>query len=142
MLTRRGLVVALGSLVLSGVGRLLGIDELFALAAAAVALAAAALAYVRLTRFQLEAVRELRPAHVHAGTASRVELSVRNLAFRRSPVLAARDPFDGGRRWARLLLAPLGPGETARAAYRLPTDRRGIFDLGPLQLQLSDPFGL
>ena len=142
MLTRRGWFVLVGSLVLSGAGRLLGLDELFALAAAAVALSAAAVVYVRLTRFRLEAVRELRPTRVHAGTASRVELSVRNLAFRRSPVLAARDPFDGGRRWARLLLAPLGPGETARAAYRLPTDRRGIFDLGPLQLQLSDPFGL
>lgn len=142
MLTRRGWLVALGSLVLSAVGRVLGIDELFAMAAAALALAAAALVYVRLTRFQLEAVRELRPARVHAGTASRVELSVRNLAVRRSPVLAARDPFDGGRRWARLLLAPLGPGETARAAYRLPTEQRGVFDLGPLQLQLSDPFGL
>jgi uncharacterized protein (DUF58 family) len=142
MLTRRGWLLALGSVVLSALGRLLGLDELFALAAAAITLAAAALLYVRITRFQLEATRELRPPRVHAGTASRVELSVRNLASRRSPVLAARDPFDGGRRWARLLLAPLAPGETARAAYRLPTDRRGIFDLGPLQLQLHDPFGL
>src|SRR5688500_7468348 len=142
MLTRRGWLLALGSLILSVAGRLLGLPELFALAAAAIVLTGGALVYVRLTRFQLEATRELRPPRVHAGSASRVELAVRNLAFRRSPVLAARDPFDGGRRWARLLLAPLGPGETARAAYRLPTDRRGVFDLGPLQLQLNDPFGL
>lgn len=142
MPTRRGWLVALGSLVLSGVGRLLGLDELFALAAAALALSVAALVYVRLTRFQLEATRELRPLRVHAGAAGRVELAVRNLASRRSPVLAARDPFDGGRRCAHLLLAPLSPGETARAAYRLPTDRRGVFDLGPLHLQLGDPFGL
>lgn len=142
MLTRRGWLLVLGSIVLSGVGRVLGLDELFALAAAALTLTVAALLYIRLTRFQLEATRELRPARVHAGSASRVELSVRNMAFRRSPVLTARDPFDGGRRWARLLLAPLAPGETARAAYRLPTERRGVFDLGPLQLQLSDPFGL
>ncbi|HEX2039492.1 MAG TPA: DUF58 domain-containing protein [Acidimicrobiales bacterium] len=142
MLTRRGWMIAVGSLVLSGIGRVLGLDELFGMAAAALALCVAAVLYVRFTRFQLEATRELRPPRVHAGTASRVELSVRNLAFRRSPVLTARDPFDGGRRWARLLLAPLAPGETARAAYRLPTERRGIFDLGPLELQLNDPFGL
>lgn len=142
MLTRRGGLLALGSLVLTVAGRLLGIVELFALGAAALALAAGALVYVRLTTFKLEATRELRPTRVHAGTDSRVELTVRNVAFRRSPVLAARDPFDGGRRWARLLLAPLGPGETARAAYRLPTERRGVFDLGPLQLELADPFGL
>jgi uncharacterized protein (DUF58 family) len=135
-------MIAIGSIVLSGVGRVLGLDELFGLAAAALVLAVGAVLYVRLTRFQLEATRELRPPRVHAGTASRVELSVRNMAFRRSPVLTARDPFDGGRRWARLLLAPLAPGETARAAYRLPTERRGVFDLGPLDLQLNDPFGL
>jgi uncharacterized protein (DUF58 family) len=142
VLTRRGWLLAVGSLVLAAGGRLLGLVELFALACAALVLATAALLYVRLTRFRLEATRELRPPRVHAGNASRVELTVRNIAFRRSPVLAARDPFDGGRRWARLLLAPLGPGETARAAYRLPTDRRGVFDLGPLQLELADPFGL
>jgi len=57
-------------------------------------------------------------------------------------VLDARDPFDHGRRSARFLIAPLGPQERARAAYRLPTERRGVFDLGPLELRLSDPFGL
>src|SRR5436190_341117 len=39
-------------------------------------------------------------------------------------------------------VAPLAPGESARAAYRLPTDQRGIFSLGPLEMVLSDPFGL
>ena len=34
------------------------------------------------------------------------------------------------------------PGETVRAAYRLPTGERGIFPLGPLQIGLTDPFGL
>src|SRR5206468_2798829 len=38
--------------------------------------------------------------------------------------------------------APLAPGESARAAYRLPTDERGIFSLGPLEMVLTDPFGL
>ena len=142
MPTRRGWALFGGSLALGVGGRLLGVFDLFALAAASFALAVAGLVYVRMTRFRLEAVRELRPARVHAGSPSRVELSVRNVAPTRSPVLTARDPFDGGKRWARFLLAPLGPGETARAAYRLPTDERGIYDLGPLQLALSDPFGV
>ena len=34
------------------------------------------------------------------------------------------------------------PGELRWAAYSLPTSRRGVFELGPLQLELSDPFGL
>ena len=142
MLTRRGAMLVLGAVLLALGGRLLGIVELFMLAGAAVALVVAAVAFVRLSRFDLEASRELRPARVHAGGASRVELTVRNLASRRSPLLAARDPFDDGRRLARFLIAPLAPGEQARGAYRLPTDQRGIFDLGPLQLRLEDPFGL
>lgn len=142
MLTRRGWMAALGTLLLAMTGRLLGIVELYMLAGASIALVVGSLVFVRLTRFDLEATRELRPARVHAGDNSRVELTVRNAGGRRSPVLAARDPFDGGRRWARFLIAPLAPGEAARAAYRLPTERRGIFDLGPMELLLEDPFGL
>lgn len=135
-------MVALGAVLLGMTGRLLGIVELYMLAGASATLVGATVAYVRLTPFDLDATRELRPARVHAGAHSRVELTVRNEGARRSPVLAARDPFDGGRRWARFLIAPLAPGEAARAAYRLPTERRGIFDLGPMELHLEDPFGL
>lgn len=135
-------MLALGTLLLGMTGRLLGIVELYMLAGASLALVVAAVGFVRLARFDLEATREVRPARVHARGASRVELTVRNTGTRRSPVLAARDPFDGGRRWARFLIAPLAPNEAARAAYRLPTERRGIFDLGPMELHLEDPFGL
>ena len=141
-LTQRGWMLGAGAIVLAGAGRLLAIAELFLVGAGAAALVVIAVAYVRLGRFELDATRQLRPSRVHAGADSRVELTVRNAGRRRSPVLAVRDPFDGGRRAARFLLAPLVPDETARAAYRLPTDRRGVFDLGPLQLQLGDPFGL
>lgn len=142
MPTRRGWLLAAGAVALIVAGRLLGVVELFALGAAAAAACAFALSYVRLTRYQLEASRSLHPARVHAGGASRVELAVRNTGRKRSPILAVRDPFEGGRRWARFLLAPLDPGEQARAAYRLPTDQRGVFELGPLQLHLGDPLGL
>jgi uncharacterized protein (DUF58 family) len=142
MLTRRGWFLAAGGGVLVLAGRLLGISELFALAAASSTLVIGALVYVHVSRFSLEATRELHPPRVHAGSPSRVELTVRNAGPRRSPVLGVRDPFDGGRRWARFLLAPLAPGEVARAAYRLPTETRGVFDLGPLQVHLSDPFGV
>ncbi|HEV7887928.1 MAG TPA: DUF58 domain-containing protein [Acidimicrobiales bacterium] len=142
MITPRGWTVAGVAVVFGLAARLLGISELYGLAAAAGALVVASVVFVRASRFRLEAVRELRPPRVHAGSGSRVELSVRNTSTRRSPVLSARDPFDGGRRWARFLLAPLAPGEVARAAYRLPTDERGVFDLGPLEVQLADPFGL
>jgi len=97
---------------------------------------------VRTSPVRLAATRELHPAKVHAGSDSRVELAVVNRASRRTPVLLVRDPFDGGRRQARFLLAPLVPGEVARAAYRLPTHQRGVFSLGPLDVSRGDAFGL
>ena len=142
MITRRGWLFCVGAALLLVAGRLLAITELYALAAGGLALVVGALIYVRLSRYRLEATRELHPPRVHAGSPSRVELLVRNVGFRRSPVLSVRDPFDGGRRWARFLLSPLAPGEAARAAYRLPTDDRGVFDLGPLEVELGDPFGI
>ncbi len=141
-LTRRGWAVVGTSVVFVIAGRLLGIPELFALAVVGLGLIAGAVVYVRYARWDLEATREVRPPQVHAGGNGRVELSVRNVSGRRSPVLSARDPFDDGRRWARFHIAPLQPGEKVRAAYRLPTAERGIFPLGPLTIGLTDPFGL
>jgi uncharacterized protein (DUF58 family) len=134
--------VCIVSVALIVTGRILGIPELYSVAVVGPALVGAALLYVRHHPCRLQAERELRPAQVHAGGASRVELSLRNVDRIRSPVLAARDPFDGGRRWARFHVAPLAPGETVRAAYRLPTGERGVFPLGPLEIELMDPFGL
>jgi uncharacterized protein (DUF58 family) len=142
LLARRGWLLLVGVAVLSTAGRMLGLLELYSLSAGASALVVGALIYVRVVRFDLDATRQAHPARVHAGQPSRVELAVVNKATRRSPIITVRDPFDRGRRWARFLLAPLQRGETARAAYRLPTERRGVFEIGPLSAYLRDPFGL
>ena len=96
MPTRRGwlaLAAAAGFVV---AGRILGIVELDIVAAAMVTLLVASVVHVRVTPFRLGAHRELRPNRVYAGSPSRVELAVRNLGPRPSPVLDARDPFDHG----------------------------------------------
>lgn len=142
MLTRRGWSMAFAVVALIVAGRLFGLPELYALAVAAAVAVCGALLYVRYYPWQIDAVRDVRPPQVAAHGSSRVELSVRNTGTRRSPVLAARDPFDNGRRWARFHIAPLEVGELVRAAYRLPTAERGIFPLGPLEVGVTDPFAL
>lgn len=142
MITRRGLGFLAAGAGLVTFGRLLGITELYVLATACWALVAGAAWQARRAGLSVRAERHLHPERVHAGTDSRVELAVRNTGYRRTPVLTVRDPFDGGRRQARFFLAPLHPGETARAAYRVPTDRRGVYSLGPLEVQFTDAFGL
>ncbi len=141
MLTRQGWAVAIGSVALLAAGRLLGIHELFLLGAGAAALVLAATAYVSLVRLRLDVSRTLHPQRVHAGSASRVELAVRNLGRRRTALLTLRDPI-GDQRGASVVLAPLAPGRLAQASYRLPTQRRGIVPVGPLRIEVSDPFGL
>jgi uncharacterized protein (DUF58 family) len=141
VLTTSGWSVAIGAMALIVVGRLLGIYELFLVGAGGAALVIAAVIRVATLRMRVEVSRELHPARVHAGTPSRVELRVRNRSGRRTPVLTLRDPVGRGRT-ARVVLAPLGRDETVRAAYRLPTERRGMLRVGPMAIEVTDPFGI
>jgi uncharacterized protein (DUF58 family) len=141
MLTRPGWLVGLGAALLLGVGRVLGLLELFALGVVAAALLIGSAILVHAARLELEVGRVLHPSKVHVGTPSRVELSVRNLRGTRTPVLRLRDPVSGTR-GADLLVPPLTSKERTVAAYRLPTDRRGIVQVGPLDVVVVDPFGL
>jgi uncharacterized protein (DUF58 family) len=142
VLTRRGWLLSAGTVALVIAGRLLGILELFVLAAASGTLVIGALVQVRWTKVHLGATRHLHPTRVFAGTDSRVELELVNRSARTTPVLTVRDPFDRGRRQARFLLGPLHPKASSRAAYRLPTERRGVFEIGPLEVTNLDAFGL
>lgn len=141
MLTTQGWLVAIASMVMVAAGRLFGIFELYLLGAGGAALVIAAALAVARTRLQLDIARELHPPRLHVGGPSRVELRVHNRAARRSPLLTLRDPVGDGRN-ASVVVAPLGPGETVRATYRLPTERRGLLRVGPLGIEVADPFGL
>jgi uncharacterized protein (DUF58 family) len=141
VLTRQGWLVAGGAVLLLGAGRVLGVLELFVIGAAAGALVATSVVLVLLARLRLAVARQVTPPRVYAGGPSRVELSVRNDGFRATPVLQLFDPVTGTR-GADLLLGPLEPDVVARAAYRLPTEHRGIVQIGPLEVVVSDPFGL
>ncbi len=140
MLTRRGWSLVGAAVGLYAGARLLGLVQLVVLAVGALALVLLAYVWVRLHTPVLVAERHLRE-RLQVGVDGRVDLNVR-ATRRRTSTLAVSDAFDRGRRAARFLLAPLAPGEDARAAYRFPTDRRGRFEVGPLRATVSDPFGL
>ena len=122
-------------------GRVFGVTELFVAGAIGLVLPVAALVAVRSSALRLRVRRTLKPARVHAGDTTRIELAVANSGARRTPTLTLTDPVDGTR-GAALTLAPLHSGSSARAAYRLPTTRRGLVHVGPLRVTLEDPFGL
>jgi len=142
VLTRRGWGLTIGALGLAVTGRLLGVLELYVLAAGAWALVAGALAFLALHPADVDARRALSPARVQAGDGSLVELSVTNTGRRPTAVIELRDPVDGGPRRARLLLAPVAPSAQQRANYRIPTEQRGVLTVGPLEARRLDPLGL
>lgn len=141
MVTRSGWLVLAGSVVTVLAGRLFGLAELYVLGAVGVALVLAAVLQVRRPAPQLDVERLIHPRRVHLGGQSRVELRIANRGTRRAPVLTLHDPVEGTI-GARVALAPLAPGERQAASYRLPTERRGLVRIGPLQAQLGDAFGL
>ena len=141
-MTRRGWTLLGACLGLLAAGRILGSVELSILATAGLALLATAMLWVRRRTFDLMARREVRPNRLHVGGEGRVDLALVNEGSRRTPQVSVTDVFDDGRRAARFLLPPLAPGASARAAYRIPTTRRGRFRVGPLAVTASDPFGL
>ncbi|MFP5579272.1 MAG: DUF58 domain-containing protein [Acidimicrobiia bacterium] len=139
--TRTGVIVGVASAALVLVGRLLGLTELYAIGAAIGLLAVVCALWVALRRLDIVVSRGVRPSRVHVGNPCTVEIEVRNRAGRATPVLRLLDPVTGTA-GADLLLAPIGLRRSTSVAYRLPTNKRGIVTVGPMQVAMSDPFGL
>jgi uncharacterized protein (DUF58 family) len=133
--------MAIIGIVIIVAARVLGAIEFYVVGGALLGLVAGTAIYITFTRRRIAVDRELHPPRVHAGSPSRVDLRVENQGSRRTPVLGLRDAVSGTR-GANLHVGPLKPKGVVRAAYRLPTDKRGVLEIGPLQVVLSDPFGL
>jgi uncharacterized protein (DUF58 family) len=125
-LTRRGwsLTGAACGLVIGSY--LLGTIEMLVVGLAALLLVVGAVAWLRFRApLALAVSRRVHPDRLHVGSEGRIDLLVENLGTRTTPLLAATDWFDEGRRAARFLVPPLAGGATPRAPYRHPTRRRG-----------------
>jgi uncharacterized protein (DUF58 family) len=140
VLTKRGwslLGAAVGLLI---AGRLLGTAELTTLGLCAGALIGGAVVWTRTRRLPMALTRTVRPNRVPVGGDARVDLELH--AHAATPQVTVTDRFDDGRRAARFITPALDRGQPARAAYRIPTDRRGRFGIGPALIGIADPFGL
>ncbi len=142
MPTRAGWGVLVGGTAFIVAGRLFGAVEF--MVAGTVALASVLLAVVlrRTSPSRVAVARQLTPPRVPAGEAARVDLAIINRSTRRSPLLRLHDSVSGTR-GVHLSLAPLPPNNAVvQGAYRLPTTRRGILELGPIRIDDVDALGL
>ncbi|MFE7902829.1 DUF58 domain-containing protein [Streptomyces sp. NPDC057424] len=95
------------------------------------------------TRYRVAGSRRLSPARVPAGSEARVHLRMDNVSRLPTGLLMLQDrvPYVLGPR-PRFVLDRVEAGGRREVSYRVRSDLRGRYPLGPLQLRLTDPFGM
>src|SRR6266542_4735956 len=120
MFTRSGITVGVSALVLLAAGWLADYPELIIFAFACLAALLVAAIWM-LVRPDLTAVREIRPHRVAVGERAYGAIAGQRLS---------------------IPLPSLASGESHQTTYPLPTQRRGIFQVGPLAIGHTDPLRL
>jgi uncharacterized protein (DUF58 family) len=100
-------------------------------------------AFIGRSRYRLALVRTVTPQLVAAGQPARVSLTLTNEGRTPSGVLLLEDqvPYVLGTR-PRFVLEGIGHGWRRHVTYQVRSDVRGHFDIGPMSVRVSDPFGL
>ncbi|MBL7501609.1 DUF58 domain-containing protein [Frankia sp. CNm7] len=120
----------------------LGEQDLLRVALLLLLLPLLAAAFVSRTRYRLACTRRVDPPRVSAGQAARVRIQLANMSRLPSSVLLVEDavPEELGVQ-ARFVLDRIEPGGTRDMSYELGAAHRGRYQLGPMSIRLSDPFG-
>ena len=137
----RSFLAAGGACIASAI--ILGEQDLLAVGMLLIAMPLLAAAFVSRTRYRLACTRRLDPRRVTAGEEVSVRIRLDNVSRRPSSVLLVEDqiPYNLGQR-ARFALGRIEPGGTRDLSYRLRPAVRGRYQVGPLAIRLTDPFGL
>ncbi|GIL28612.1 DUF58 domain-containing protein [Actinocatenispora comari] len=144
MPTRRGIAVGAVGLVLAVGGFAAGYRELAALGVVAVLALVIALVWAGWPP-RLTVEREIEPDRVVAGEPCRATVAMTSTARFRAQGLTGSERLVSQRGEQSEVPVPpvrLPAGRAARTGYLLPTDRRGVLDVGPLEVARQDPLGL
>lgn len=142
-LTTRGrsFLAAAGAAAVSAM--ILGEKDLLRVAVLLAVLPLLAAAYVGRSRYKLACSRSLQPIRVPVGANSRVVLRLQNMSRLPTGTLLLEDrlPYALGSR-PRVVLERLAAHQASSVAYTVRADVRGRYEVGPLVVRLTDPFGL
>jgi uncharacterized protein (DUF58 family) len=146
----RGWALLVASVATLSTGFVYGRQELLYAGYFGVALPLFALVFARLAQLQLSVTRTYSPPVVAVGHATTATLDIGNVGRFSTVAVSWRDQLP----WAPFFtgpqtLPPLPPRTSRfsrpaviRVRYELVPQRRGIYEFGPLLVELSDPFGL
>ncbi len=138
-MTRLGWGALVAGLVLLGAGLGASWPPLLALGAGLVVLSVGALAYVfRSPRLELE--RAVEPPRVEKRRPAIAVIRATNQSRRTLAPVPIEQRL--GATVFRAELPRLRKGEQGLRTYRLPTSRRGTYEIGPVEVPRADPFGL
>jgi uncharacterized protein (DUF58 family) len=142
-LTTRGRSFLAAGVAAAVLAYLLGQPDLLRVGLLMAALPLACVAVLFRTRYRVACGRKLSPSRVPAMSEARVSLRVDNVSKLPTGLLMLQDrvPYVLGPR-PRFVLDRVEPGGFREVSYRVRSDLRGRYDLGPLQLRLTDPFGM
>jgi len=142
-LTTRGRSFLAASAAAALSALLLGEKDLLRVAVLLTVLPLLAAAAVSRTRYKLACGRTMQPRRIPVGSNARVVLRLQNLSGLPTGTLLLEDrlPYALGSR-PRLVLERLGRHQSSSVAYTVRADVRGRYEVGPLSVRLTDPFGL
>ncbi|MBB2912852.1 uncharacterized protein (DUF58 family) [Streptosporangium becharense] len=122
---------------------LLGEHDLLRIAVLIISLPLLAAMVVARTRYRLSCARRLDPPRTEAGGEAVVTLRLENVTRLPTGLLMVEDtvPYALGAR-PRFVLDRIEAQGVREIDYRVRSDLRGRFPIGPLSVQINDPFGL
>ncbi len=139
MLTRSGLGAVLVGLTIGILGVWWGYEELV-VAAIGIGTAVGASMWIARSRPRATVTRRLTSVRVARGDPIDVRYRLRNDGRRSSARSTLIDTCDDAE--ARVDCEPVPPQSVRHVAGRIPTRRRGIFEVGPLRVERIDPLWL
>lgn len=140
-MTPRGASVFGSGLALLLAWVVLGEVELLAAAAALLVGVASALVFTKAARPRVRISRQLEPSMVHEGERAAVALQIENRRNLPAFQLTLEDGV-GGLGTAHFQIGALPSGATASASYQIVCRPRGVYTVGPAEVEVRDPFGL
>ncbi len=122
---------------------LLGQDNLVRVGVLVALLPLIAAALIGRSRYRLALVRTVSPQMVTAGQSATVTLRLTNEGRTPQGVLLLEEqvPYVLGTR-PRFVLEGVGQGWKRQVSYQVRSDVRGRFEIGPMSVRVSDPFGM
>ena len=142
-LTTRGRSFVAAGLTATACAFVLGERDLLRAGLLVIALPLLSLLVVSRARYRLTCSRRMTPSRLPVGHEAKVDLLLENVSRLPTGILLIEDqaPYSLGGR-ARFVIDRIEPHGGREMSYRLRSDVRGRYQVGPLMVRLADPFGL